>query len=112
MDFFRAQFTKIPQIVPINLSTSTVLITGANSGIGFETAREVLRSKPKRLILAVRSLERGNTASSELAKVKSPSTEIDVRQLDQSSFSSVKVFAEGLSGQKVDIAILNAGESP
>jgi NAD(P)-dependent dehydrogenase (short-subunit alcohol dehydrogenase family) len=109
MDFFKAQFTKIPQINPVNLSNSTILITGANAGIGFEAAREILKSKPKRLILAVRSLERGNSAASELAKVKAASTEIDVRQLDQSSFSSVKAFADGLNGQKVDVAILNAG---
>lgn len=110
MDFFKAQFTKIPQIVPSNLDTCTVLITGANAGIGLEVAREILKSKPKRLILAVRNLERGNTAATELSKAKSPSTEIDVRQLDQSSFASIKGFAEGLSGQPVDIAILNAGK--
>ncbi|OAL45197.1 NAD(P)-binding protein [Pyrenochaeta sp. DS3sAY3a] len=79
MDFLRSQFTKIPHITPINLSHATVLITGANSGIGLETAREILRSQPKRLILAVRSLERGQAAANEL------------------------------KGQRVDIAILNAG---
>ena len=110
MDFLKAQFTKIPLISPVNLSNSTVLITGANAGIGLETAREILKSKPKRLILAVRNLDRGNTAASELTKVKAASTEIDVRQLDQASFSSVKAFADGLDGQKVDVAILNAGE--
>ncbi|KAF2108454.1 hypothetical protein BDV96DRAFT_605522 [Lophiotrema nucula] len=109
MEFFKAQFAKIPQIAPVNLSNCTVLITGANAGIGFETAREILKSKPKRLILAVRNLDRGKTAVSRLAKTKAASTEIDVRQLDQSSFTSVKAFADGLDGQNVDIAILNAG---
>ena len=110
MDFLKAQFTKIPHITPTNLSSSTILITGANAGIGFEAAKEVLKSQPKRLILAVRNLERGNNAASELSKFKSESTEIDVRHLDQSKFSSVQAFANELKGQKVDIAILNAGE--
>ncbi|KAF2791054.1 NAD(P)-binding protein [Melanomma pulvis-pyrius CBS 109.77] len=109
MDFFKAQFTKIPLIKPVNLSDCTVLITGANAGLGYEAAKEILASKPARLILAVRSLERGNTAVTELAKLKAASTEIDVRQLDQASFASIKAFADGLDGQKVDIAILNAG---
>ncbi|KAF2462744.1 NAD(P)-binding protein [Lindgomyces ingoldianus] len=109
MDFLKAQFTKILPVTPANLSESTVLITGANAGIGFEAAREILKSKPKRLILAVRNLDRGNAAASDLSKIKDASTEIDVRQLDQSSFASVKAFADGLSGQKVDVAILNAG---
>ncbi|KAF1996430.1 NAD(P)-binding protein [Amniculicola lignicola CBS 123094] len=109
MDFFKAQFTKIPQITPANLSTSTVLITGANAGLGLEAAREILKSKPQRLILAVRNLERGQAAVKELSSAKHASTQIDVRQLDQASFASIKAFADGLSGQKVDIAILNAG---
>lgn len=111
MDFLRSQFTKIPKLAPVNLSKSTVLITGANAGLGLEAAKEILLSKPERLILAVRNLERGNKARKELEHMKtSTSTQIDVKILDYANFESVRTFAKELEGQTVDIAILNAGE--
>lgn len=109
MDAIRAQRMKIPAVTPVNLTSSTVLITGANTGLGFEAAREILPSKPKRLILAVRNMEKGNTAKTELEKVTDASTNIEVRKLDQSSFGSVRSFVRELKGERVDIAILNAG---
>jgi len=109
MDAIRAQRTKIPPVTPVNLTSSTVLITGANAGLGLEAAREVLPSKPKRLILAVRNMEKGNAAKIELEKAKDASTNIEVRKLDQSSFESVRSFVKDLKDEPVDIAILNAG---
>jgi short-subunit dehydrogenase len=59
----------------------------------------------------VRNLERGNAARKELERVKtSTSTQIDVKMLDYANFESVRTFAKELEGQKVDIAILNAGK--
>lgn len=110
MDFIKAQFTKIPHIAPRNLSESTVLITGSNTGLGFETAKELLKSRPQRLIIACRDVNKGNAAKKILDASKEQDTSIEVRELDQSSFESVQSFARGLEGQKVDIAILNAGE--
>ncbi|TEY85262.1 hypothetical protein BOTCAL_0015g00510 [Botryotinia calthae] len=109
MDFLRAQFTKIPKLKLVNLSKSTILITGANAGLGLEAAREILLSKPERLILAVRDVEKGNVAKKELQNGMTSSTQIDVHKLDHSSFRSVQNFVKGLEGQRVDIAILNAG---
>lgn len=110
MDFIKSQLTKIPRMTPRNLSNSTVLITGANTGLGLEAAREILHCKPKRLILAVRNLEKGRLASKELDLAKPPSTQIDVQRLDQASFDSIRNFVKGLEGERVDIAILNAGK--
>ncbi|MCJ1246126.1 hypothetical protein MMC30_003331 [Trapelia coarctata] len=109
MEFIRAQRTRIPPVTPVNLASSTVLITGANAGLGFEAAGEVLQSKPKRLILAVRNMEKGNAAKAELEKAKDASTNIEVRKLDQQSFESVRSFVKDLKGERVDFAILNAG---
>ena len=110
MEFIRAQRTRIPSITPANLTSSTVLITGANAGLGFEAAREVLPSKPKRLILAVRNMEKGNAAKTELEKDKDASTNIEVRKLDQTDFGSVRTFVKDLKGERVDIFIQNAGK--
>ncbi|TGO27604.1 hypothetical protein BPAE_0039g00140 [Botrytis paeoniae] len=108
-DFLRAQFTKIPRLKLVNLPKSTVLITGGNAGLGLEATREILLSKPERLILAVRDIEKGNVAKKELQNGMTSSTQIDVHKLDHSSFRSVQNFVKGLEGQRVDIAILKAG---
>ena len=110
MDFIKSQLTKIPRMTPRNLSNSTVLITGANTGLGLEAAREILHCKPKRLILAVRNLEKGRLASTALDLSKPSTTQIDVQKLDQASFESIHNFVKGLKGERVDIAILNAGK--
>ena len=110
MEFIKAQMTKIPRVTPVNLSASTVLITGANTGLGLEAAREVLPSNPKRLILAVRSVEKGNMAKNYLEQGKSGTTKIEVRKFDQGSFASIQSLVKDLEGERVDIAILNAGK--
>jgi retinol dehydrogenase-12 len=109
MDFIKSQLTKIPKIIPVNLSKSTVLITGANTGLGLEAAREILHSKPERLILAVRNVEKGNVAKRDLERARPSGTKIEVRKLDQSSFKSIQTFVKELEGERIDIAILNAG---
>ena len=48
-----------------NLSDKTAIVTGANSGIGFETARELAR-KGARVVLACRSQEKGRIALEDL----------------------------------------------
>ncbi|TGO58367.1 hypothetical protein BOTNAR_0182g00050 [Botryotinia narcissicola] len=109
MDFLKAQLTKISKLKLVNLSKSTVLITGADSGLGLEAACEILLSKPERLILAVRDIKKGNVANKELQNGMILSLQIDVHKLDHSSFLPVHNFVKGLEGQRIDIAILNAG---
>ncbi|KAF7943658.1 uncharacterized protein EAE97_005729 [Botrytis byssoidea] len=109
MDFLKAQFTKISKLKLVNLSKSTLFITGADSGLGLESAREILLSKPERLILAVRDIKKGNVTNKELQNEMMLSIQIDVHKLDRSSFLPVQNFVKGLEGQRIDIAILNAG---
>lgn len=79
----------------------TVVITGANSGIGFEAARS-LAEAGAHVVLACRNLQRGEAAAQRI----NGSTE--VRQLDTSSLESVREFAEATTGA-VDVLINNAG---
>ncbi len=82
-------------------SGRTFVVTGANSGIGFEAARK-LAAAGGHVVLAVRDVAKGKAAAERIEG----STE--VRELDLADLSSVRAFAAGWDG---DIAALvnNAG---
>lgn len=103
--FFKNQFCTKP-VWPsnINLSGKTAIITGANQGLGFECADQLLSFGLSRLIIAVRSPAKGEAAAKILRKHKAV---VDVYELDMSSYASIQSFAARLD--HVDIAILNAG---
>ena len=60
--FIKDQRTPVPSVVQADLAGKTVIVTGANSGIGFEAAKHFARMNPGRLILACKSKERGEAA--------------------------------------------------
>ena len=56
----------MPPVVTADLTGKTVVVTGANMGLGFEAAKHLARMNPKKLIIAVRSQEKGEeTAKGE-----------------------------------------------
>lgn len=79
----------------------TVVVTGANSGIGLAASRR-LAAAGAHVVLACRSLDRGR----EVAARIDGSTE--VRELDTASLASVQAFADGLD-RPIDVLINNAG---
>jgi NAD(P)-dependent dehydrogenase (short-subunit alcohol dehydrogenase family) len=85
------------------------VVTGANSGIGFETAR-ALAAKGARVVLACRDEGRGREAES---RIRDAVADADVRfePLDLSSLASVEQFAEKLLAEesRLDILCNNAG---
>ncbi|OBH68219.1 oxidoreductase [Mycobacterium intracellulare] len=80
----------------------TVIITGANAGLGEITARELVRVGGH-VILAVRNIDKGNAAAARMA---GPGR-AEVRPLDLQDLSSVRRFAEGID--TVDVLVNNAG---
>lgn len=85
------------------------LITGANTGLGFETALE-LAKKHAHVVLAGRS-EQKLTEAKDRILAQAPKTEIEIAVVDLGSISSVKTFAEGFvsEGRPLDVLINNAG---
>ncbi len=82
----------------------TVIITGANSGLGAITARELV-SRGAQIIMAVRNTDKGQNAARQISgKV---SGKVEVRQLDLQDLSSVRSFADGVD--RADLLINNAG---
>jgi NAD(P)-dependent dehydrogenase (short-subunit alcohol dehydrogenase family) len=88
-----------------------VLITGANSGIGFEAALELAR-KGAEIILPARSLDKANDAIARIRR-QVPESKITPAVLDLASLASVRAFAafvgEKFPGQSLDLLINNAG---
>jgi NAD(P)-dependent dehydrogenase (short-subunit alcohol dehydrogenase family) len=87
-----------------DLSGQTVIVTGANSGIGLETAKAVT-AHGARVILAVRDAARGDKAA---ATLPGPGTH-EVRPLDLASLESVRAFASDWQDQPIALLINNAG---
>ncbi|CAD6992282.1 unnamed protein product [Ceratitis capitata] len=87
----------------------TVIITGANSGIGKETARD-LAKRGARIIMACRNLETANAAKEEISK-ETGNNQLIVKKLDLGSQKSVREFAADIvkNEPKIDVLIHNAG---
>lgn len=86
-----------------------IVITGANSGLGLEAAK-VLSSKGARVIVAVRSLTKGQDAIAQINKTN-PSAQLELMHLDLSDLESVVAFANEFKQQhaRLDVLINNAG---
>ena len=96
-----------------SLKGKVAIITGANTGLGFESARQLLTLGLSRLVIAVRSTEKGQAAASEL-RTANPSATIDVWLLGMESYESVQGFVRKCNSElpRIDYTVLNAGLSP
>lgn len=90
-------------------SGRTVVVTGANTGIGYHTAAE-LAFRGAHVVLAVRNLEKGNTALARIIAAK-PDADITLQELDLGSLASIRRAAQALraSYPRIDLLINNAG---
>jgi NAD(P)-dependent dehydrogenase (short-subunit alcohol dehydrogenase family) len=83
----------------------TFVVTGANSGLGFQTALELAR-RGADVVLAVRSLDRGREAERRI-RAEVPEARTTQRQLDLADLDSVDAFADATD--RVDVLVNNAG---
>ncbi|KAJ4990221.1 short-chain dehydrogenase [Stagonosporopsis vannaccii] len=89
----------------------TVIVTGSNVGLGKEAARHLTRLGASTVILAVRSIEKGEAAKRDIESSTRKQGVLKVWQLDMSSYQSVLDFAAKASKElnRIDVALLNAG---
>jgi NAD(P)-dependent dehydrogenase (short-subunit alcohol dehydrogenase family) len=92
-----------------SLEGKTVLVTGANSGLGLESAR-ALAAKGAHVLMAVRNLDKGQKALEEI-RAEQPLASLQLVALDLGSLSSVRSCAAQLlaSQQRLDALLNNAG---
>jgi NAD(P)-dependent dehydrogenase (short-subunit alcohol dehydrogenase family) len=87
----------------------TVLVTGANSGVGFQAARELARHGAQ-VLLGVRDVAKGEAARNRILG-ELPQAQVAIVPLDMASLASIRGFAGEFvaSGAKLDVLINNAG---
>ena len=85
------------------------VVTGANSGLGYDTAA-VLAGRGAHVVLAVRNLDKGREAADRI-KAASPNAVVALQELDLSSLDSVRKAADELRAAhpRIDLLINNAG---
>lgn len=92
-----------------DLQDKTVVITGANSGIGFVSAFELAQMGAK-VIMACRNPEKAQAARQKILQ-SIPNAKIELYTVDQSDMTSVKSFADTLKSNysRIDVLLNNAG---
>jgi NAD(P)-dependent dehydrogenase (short-subunit alcohol dehydrogenase family) len=87
----------------------TAIITGANTGLGYETAA-ALAAKGAHVVLAVRNIEKGKEAARRIEQAN-PDASVGVQELDLTSLESIRSAADELRSKydSIDLLINNAG---
>src|SRR5579871_2746420 len=94
---------------PASMSGKICVVTGANSGIGKETARG-LAQMGARVIMVCRNLEKGKAALEEIRR-EFGSSQVDLLIADLSSQASVRALSEQIQQKypRLDVLVNNAG---
>ncbi|KAL1872356.1 hypothetical protein Daus18300_004326 [Diaporthe australafricana] len=106
--FFYNQFRRLP--APSKQFTGkTVIVTGANVGLGLEAARHFVRLDAAKVILACRDTEKGERAKADIERSTARNGIVEVWPLDLCSFESVKQFCRRADQlQRLDVVVENA----
>lgn len=107
---FYSQFFVTPPVPNIDCTGRTIIVTGANTGLGKEAVRHYVRLNAEKVIIACRSTEKGEAAKRDIEATTKRSGVVEVWQLDLASYESVKEFAKRAKTLKrLDSIVENAG---
>lgn len=92
-----------------DMASKVIIITGANSGIGYEAARALARQNAQ-VVIACRNLDKGNNAYRQIRE-EFPEAAVDLIQLDLADLASVREFVDTFKSRydRLDLLINNAG---
>ncbi|KAJ7483178.1 hypothetical protein FB451DRAFT_1338105 [Mycena latifolia] len=101
------QWKTVQPVVKTDLSGKTVVVIGANTGLGFEATKHFASMNPGRLILACRNQSKGEAA----IETETGYSKAELWIIDLADFASVKHFADKFEqdGGRLDILVENAG---
>ncbi|KAH7330244.1 putative short-chain dehydrogenases/reductase [Rhexocercosporidium sp. MPI-PUGE-AT-0058] len=103
-----------PEDTKPSFKSRHIIVTGSNSGVGFEASLKFAQLGAERVILAVRSIKKGEDAKAQIEAKIGHKNCVEVWQLDMMSYDSIKAFAARANKEldHLDIAVLNAGIQP
>lgn len=109
--FLRSQVLFTPPYPETSFEGKTVLVTGANRGLGVEATRHFVRLGATKVVMAVRTSSKGEDAKTViLSSCPGSDTQIEIRPLDLMSYSSVWPFAQRYATlTRLDVMVCNAG---
>jgi len=99
-----------PKDVHASFAGKNIIVTGSNVGLGFEAAVKFVALGASKVILGVRSIEKGQNARKQIEARTGKTGVAEVWQVDMSDYESIKAFAKRADAlDHLDIAVLNAG---
>ena len=98
----------LPQINAIQTikQRRTVIITGANSGVGFSATKQLAATNDWKIIMACRDLIKANKAKEQISVGKE---NLEIMELDLADLKSIAKFKQNLGDEPVDCLVCNAG---
>lgn len=108
LTFLKSQFAYIPEPTK-SFAGQTVVVTGSNTGLGREAARHFVRLDAAKVILAVRSIKKGEDAQTDIEQTTGKKGVVEVWQLDMANYDSVTAFAKRCESlDRLDVVMENA----
>ena len=113
LPFFLEKWNGVPPPTS-SFTGKTIIITGANVGLGLESAVIFTNLNAAKVILAVRTITKGNAAKQQIETRTGRKGVVDVWELDMNRFASIESFAKRAEQElpRLDVAVLNAGAAP
>jgi len=107
---------EIDQKTPLPIVTTaesckgrTYIVTGANTGLGYECAKHFVRLSSHKVILAVRSISKGEAAKERIEAETGVKGVAEVWELDLASYDSIKAFSKKVQElDRIDAIVENA----
>ena len=108
--FMRSQLFVTPPYPTKKYTDQTIIVTGSNAGLGLAAARHFVRLDAAKVILAVRTVEKGEAAKRSIEQSTGRAGVVEVWQLDLAHYESVRFFAKRAMGlERLDVVVENAG---
>lgn len=98
---------------PQDCKDKTFIVTGANSGIGYECAKHLVQLEAARVLITVRDLSKGEETRTKIEAETGRSGVLGIYRLDLTAFDSVRAFVTKIVSEveRVDGVVANAGTS-
>ncbi|THH18843.1 hypothetical protein EW146_g2206 [Bondarzewia mesenterica] len=108
MRFLREQWVTIPMPTG-DARGKSIVVVGANGGLGLEAAKHLAMLSPEDLLLTSRDMDRAKDSSKVIEDANISNQNIEWGRLDLSSFDSVRTFANRFGNKKINCLLANAG---